>query len=122
MRTIKIYGASDDLFEVETDHRDGEPDEIGCSHQLAAVKIAAGEDAIIVHGRYNATPGCAAWMIGISQVDEEIPLPAWPMTWGVTGAGTGYPRHKVGYSVLLTIEAPDNAEITEILPGPDDDE
>lgn len=119
MRTIKIYGASDDLFEIDTDHRKDEPDEIGCYDAPAAVKITAdgemggGSNGLIVFGLYAPGSIAACWAVGISQLDEDVPLPTWPMTWG-TWNRAGDDR--VGYSVMLTIEAPDNAKIEQVLP------
>lgn len=44
--------------------------------------------------------GC--WAIGVGQVKEETPLPAWP---------TSFTQHERGYSVELTIQVPDDTEL-----------
>ena len=102
-RTLKFYGVSDDLFECEgTRPGDGEPDEIGCydSDCVLEIKDSKGNGLRIV-GRYAvAENGC--WAIAIAQMDEDLDLPDWPMKFGVGGRG---------YSVLLTIEAPDDARV-----------
>lgn len=122
-RTIKIYGSSDDLFEIETDHRAGEPDEIGCFSKPAAIKITAngemggGVDGLIVFGVQGVVgPG---WAIGIAPLDnpnydtrsigasEGLPLPGWIKSFGLA---------ENTYSTLLTLEVPDDARIEQILP------
>lgn len=99
-RTLKFYGVSDDLFEVEG-HRKGEPDEISPSQ---CVKVANDHGGLVVSAHY--APGNAGcWAIGISQLDEDEPLPDWPMTFT-----TGKPSR--GYSVVLNIEVPDSVEMS----------
>lgn len=123
MRTVKIYGASDDNFEIETDHREGEPDEIGCYNRPAAVKITAngemggGVDGLIVFGYQGIGPG---WGIGIAPLDnpayrgvgdvrdEGLPLPGWWIKSFTLAENT--------YSTMLTLEVPDDAKIEQILP------
>ena len=109
MRTLKFYGASDDLFEVEGT-KAGEPDEIGSFNSITAVKIANDHAGLIVVGVYAAhddmpkgMPGC--WTIGICPLDEDIPLPDWQMKWSLSD---------LGYSPLLAIETPDDARVSQI--------
>jgi len=97
-RTLKFYGASDDLFEIEGTIKD-EPDEIGCYNRSAAVKVYDRlGNGLIVAGIY-INPG--VWAIGIAPMDEDQPLPGWPHA---------YSRD----SALLTIEAPDDAVVVEV--------
>ena len=46
-------------------------------------------------------------MLGISQIEEDVPLPDWPIRWETA---------KNGYSPLLIVEAPDDARIEQLLP------
>jgi hypothetical protein len=103
MRLLQFYGASDDLFEIEGSRRN-EPDEISPS---SAVKITLGDEGFIVSAHYGpALTPC--WAIGISQLDEDMPLPDWPIKFT-----TGAPSR--GYSVVLNVEAPDDVVLTEIV-------
>ena len=101
-RTLKFYGASDDLFEIEG-YVNGEPDEISPE---CCVLVANDHAGLIVSAHYSPG-GNGCWAIGISQRDEDEPLPDWPMTWT-----TGRPSR--GYSVVLTIETPDSAVMSKI--------
>lgn len=110
MRVVKFYGSSDDLFCIDGG-RHGEPDEID---QKSSVKIVSGlevESGLIVTASYSPA-GTATWAIGISQLEEDKPLPGWPMTWETTAdRQRGGPA---GYSVLLSIEIPDDAVMYKV--------
>jgi hypothetical protein len=64
------------------------------------------EVGLLVIGQYAGRewlpdqPGC--WMIGIQQLEEDIPLPPWPMRWSTADSG---------YSPRLEIDVPDNVLI-----------
>lgn len=103
-RTLKFYGASDDLFEVEGTIG-GEPDEIGCYDETAAVKVANEHGGLFVVAHYAPKNLAACWSIGLMQLDEDVPLPNWPMKWSTGGRG---------YSVLLEIEVPDSAVVSAV--------
>ena len=105
-RTLTFYGASDDLFEIEG-HRKGEPDEIGSSPRAVVITDCGDglsgqeNEGLQVIATY-ATDGFegSVWSIGIAQLDEDIPLPDWPMKWTYQG-----------YSVHLTITTPGTAVV-----------
>ena len=101
-RMLRFYGASDDLFEIEGT-RKGEPDEIGCWHRQAIVKVKADDDAgLYVFGTY--APGdVACWVIGIMNLDDGIDIPIWPMR---------FETSERKYSPVLVIEAPDDAVVS----------
>lgn len=102
MRTLKFYGASDDLFEIEGTTRE-EPDEIGCYGHGATVRVSTPEkEGLFVTAEY-ALCGEATWMIGISILDEDVSLPNWPMRWSAAG-----------YSTVLEIDVPDEARVTRL--------
>ncbi len=102
-RLLQFYGASDDLFEIDGG-RGGEPDEIDPS---SCVKIMDGEVGMIVTAHYAPADAAPCWAIGICQIDQDQPLPDWPIKFT-----TGAPSR--GYSVVLNVEAPDTAVMTEL--------
>lgn len=104
MRKLKFYGASDDLFEIDGTSGN-EPDEIGCYDRPCVVKVSNDHAGLHVVGIYAPGDGPACWSLGIMQLDEDVPLPDWPMTWSVSGRG---------YSVALEIDAPDSAVVEDI--------
>ena len=108
MRTLRFYGVSDDLVEIEGGIQD-EPDEIGSYDAEAVLRVAdkAG-NGLHVHVNYAHGGPAGCWMVGISQLDEDVPLPAWPMRWGIGGRG---------YSVQLELDVPDRVRVTEMPRG-----
>jgi hypothetical protein len=115
---ITIYGASDDLVEVE-----------GC---IGADKfgvygdgkllwrgdlVSPDEGKLRVHAIYD---GC--WHFAVGQADEDIPIPPWPVSFtqgGLAPAAPGdeadpYPR----YSVVLRIDAPEGTQLRNLWPVP----
>ncbi len=108
MRTIKIYGTSDDLFEIEGSKKE-EPDEIGCYDKPVAVSIIDKQgNGLIVGGFYSLNKWkseTSSWKIVIELLEEDKHLPNWNMKWGTNSNG---------YSPELTIEIPDDAVIKQI--------
>ncbi|MEM6727836.1 MAG: hypothetical protein AAF618_04990 [Pseudomonadota bacterium] len=103
-RTLKFYGASDDLFEIEGT-RGEEPDEIGCFDTPVTVKVATPDnEGLLITGLYAPSNAAGTWMVGISQLDEDFELPDWPMRWRAPGGR--------GYSVELEIEVPDTVAVS----------
>jgi hypothetical protein len=105
VRTLKFYGASDDLFEIKGTSG-AEPDEIGAYDQPRTVKVANDHGGLFVTALYAPNNTAACWMIGISQLDEDMPLPDWPMRWS-----------SEGYSTVLEIDAPDSAVVEDTEPN-----
>lgn len=123
---ITIYGASDDLVEV-----DGA---VGASPEEYNVydsgKLMWRADFIApdpadespaerlrVHAIYD---GC--WHFSVGQVDEVYPLPAWPLR--IQQGEQDYGEGKLGprYSVVLLIDAPEGTRIRNLWPAPDADQ
>ena len=104
-REVVFYGASDDLFEIRGSVGD-EPDEIGCFHVPVEVTITSvTEGELSVVGIYSPTKsGC--WCIGIMPVDEDIPIPSWPVSIALNEIRPGQ-----GYSTELAIIIPDDAKL-----------
>lgn len=103
MKTLTFYGASDDLFEVDSTVR-ADREEYSCYDTSCTVKVVDGDFGLFVTGLY-APSGEGTWMIGISQLNEDIPLPPWPMRWTADG-----------YSVRLVLEVSDSTTITRVMP------
>jgi len=98
MKTYKFYGASDYLLEMEG----AESEEIVCYEEGAAYHLKSKEGELIVYGVYAPEPTKgAAWVIGVSMVDEGQCLPEWPMR---------FDTHDRGYSPMLVVEAPDDTK------------
>lgn len=93
-KQLRFYGGSDDMFELEGDISE----EIDCPSApgIYHLKSAEGEMLVVAHYLRN---GC--WSIGIAQVDEEIPVPKWPVSYSLAHT----------YSVMLTIEVPDDIHL-----------
>jgi hypothetical protein len=91
-KELKFYGASDDLLECEGAIRE----EIGCYNKPGIYHLKSAEGEMQVVGYYLDS---GLWSIGISQVAEDTPLPAWPVI---------YTMHERGYSVQLSIVVPDD--------------
>lgn len=91
-KELTFYGASDDLLECEGAIRE----EIGCYNSPGIYHLKSAEGEMQVVGYYLDS---GVWSLGISQIAEDIPLPAWPVT---------YAMHERGYSVQLTITVPDD--------------
>lgn len=102
---ITIYGASDDLVEV-----DGcvGADEFNVGVNWQGDLVAPGTEQLRVFAEYDAARnGC--WLIAVTQTDEDVPLPSWPIT---------FSGHDSGYSLLLSIDAPAGTRLTNIFPPP----
>lgn len=93
---IKIYGASDDLTEIEG-HPDA--DEIGCFGEDVEIKLEGDGEGVIVRMIYDGDWGEAVWAALIRQIDEDIPVPPTRV------------KHE-GYSVLVEVDLPRTAKLT----------
>lgn len=97
MKTLIMYGASDDLIEFE-----GIPGADG----FPAYSDSDLKDSFIVGGVlkiYAIYDGC--WHFSIGPVDEDILLPEWPIR---------YKMHENGYSVQIEIDVPDNTALFRV--------
>lgn len=109
---ITIYGASDDLVEIGG-HPDG--DEIGCYDEDVLIVIGCGIDGgVAVRMSYvgisngvESETGFGCWSAQIAQLGEDVAIP-WPITIGTKGRRSD----DVGYSVLVSIDAPDGVPLT----------
>lgn len=105
MRTLKFYGHSDDCFEIDGTTRD-EPDEIGCfDGSVTVTLIDANGDGLQVVGSYAKPHNTGTWMFGISLLDEDKPLPSWPIR---------FSTFENNYSPLVEIDVPDDVVVKEV--------
>ncbi len=109
--TIKIYGASDDLVEIEG-HPDG--DEVGCYEKDVIVTIGNASGGLLVRmsyeDRFKGAPGLTdaafgCWSATVAPIAEDIPIP-WPVT--ITNP---IGRNGRGYSACVTVECPDETPL-----------
>jgi hypothetical protein len=111
-KTLRFYGASDDLFECDCDEDrrfGGEQCNSAAASTMAwAVRDETGA-GLIVTGQYapNNVPG-GTWVIGVTLLDEDVSLPPWPMRFE-NGPINGHPPSF--YSPALVIEAPDSVTV-----------
>ena len=102
---ITIYGASDDL--VEVDGCEG-ADEFSSDNWSADLQGPDPDGTMHVSCWYDIN-GC--WQVGVGQSDESIQLPVWPIT--ITQQPAMNPDND-GYSVRLSIDAPAGTRLTNI--------
>lgn len=103
MAEIRIYGASDDLVEVEGCEGADEFNVYG--EPWRADLVAPGGEVMRVHVHYD---GC--WHVALGQADESIPFPDWPVE---------FKQHRsLPYTVVATISAPDGTRLDNISPSP----
>ncbi len=118
MKPLRFTGYSDDTFGdhgrtmVDADNcGSGEPivfKVTGGPPHPDSPSFAPGPSGLYVWGRYPCSddipkkiPG--GWMVGIQQLEEDEPLPAWPMRWSWEG-----------YSVILEIDAPEGVTVERV--------
>lgn len=72
-KAIVIYGANDDLVELEGGVEDG----IGCYQTQAVIEVGGGDGGVRVLASY-AVPGGfrspGVWRIALEPIDEDVPL------------------------------------------------
>jgi len=98
--TLTIYGHSDDLVEFEGAIRQ----EFDCYDTPWTGKLIAPDgDGLLINALYGKN---GTWMIGAGPLDEDQPMPAWPMTLANSA--------DCRYSAALTLEVPDGVTVTEL--------
>lgn len=100
MSRITIYGASDDLVEV-TGHIDDEFG-VGSNGVWEGELIAPSGEGLRVSIVYTSA---GTWSAGIAPLDEDVPLPLWPV---------GLEVAETGYSTAIGITVPEGTTLTEV--------
>lgn len=107
MKTIRFYGASDDLCEVEGDAKGcneycSEAHGEGLHHFAFIVRSRRHPDdegeGLRVNAFYDGT-----WSFAVGMLMEDAPMPNWPASVG--------PCPECSYSTMLTLTVPDDAEV-----------
>ena len=96
MKTLQMFGASDDLIEISGIKGADEFNIVEDGPYIASFNISG---KIRIHVIYD---GC--WCFAPGQVDEDIPLPDWPIR-------IKQSKEKE-YSTLLEIDVPDDSYIS----------
>lgn len=98
---VTFEGYSDDTFGAYWDSGDVDHDDAAAG-TIRTLKVEAGGYRMAVTGVFNQA---CHWSIGIGVLEEDDPMPPWPMTWEFKS-----------YTPALTMELPDDFEITLIKP------
>lgn len=96
MKTLSMFGASDDLIEASGVFGAREFYATGTDGTYMGSFNLGGK--MRIHALYD---GC--WSFAVGQVDEEIPLPDWPIRIGRAP--------ECAYSTLLEINVPDDVRL-----------
>lgn len=100
MKTVKIYGASDDLVEVEGQLRGcDEFNAFGDTEHIGNIQIATAKDA---PGYTVAAVYTGCWSFAVAPIDEDM-VPDWPVRRSF--------GQDVRYSETVEIDCPDNATV-----------
>ena len=117
MTTYTVYGASDDLVEIEgTDGTREELSALGDDSARVIFGAPDGRAALAVIARYEAG---GVWSVSPVPVNEDTAIPeGW--TWTVARGAAAFPGPS-RYTMVLTIDTGDD-EATLLLPPTDDEE
>ena len=109
---IKISGHSDDIVDVEGCEG---ADEFYVAHvtdgsvSWHADLVAPGAaEQVQVSAFIGGGDGDGCWHVALGQPLESVPFPSWPVEFG---------QDKNGYSVLVTIDAPEGTRLVNVWPG-----
>lgn len=91
MKILEFYGSSDDIFIAGNDE----------FYTRKALINSDSEGRLFVVAEYLSN-GC--WSMGIAPYDEDEAMPTWKIS---------YIQSKRGYSTVLRIEVPGDAEVIE---------
>lgn len=104
---IRIYGASDDLIEVEGDGITDEFNSYEKGHAMWRGDLRAPDGDVLRAHAVFSDDGC--WSIALGQAYEATPLPTWPVT---------IARHpQMSYSTMVEIDAPQGTVLENVWPG-----
>lgn len=103
MAKLTVYGASDDL--VELDGIDGADEfSIGNKDSWTGVLVAPNGETALLYVDYRRN-GC--WTTALGLYEEDYSLPDWPVTITVDA------KNGSSYSTYMTVEVPDGTTVKE---------
>lgn len=110
MKTLRFYGASDDLFEFESYQDDVliASEETSPPYKKPGAYLLANlEHEMLVTAFYEHDLKTPCWILGVTLVDEGASLPDWPVRF--------YYDESIAndYSPILEIDVPDDVNVTE---------
>jgi hypothetical protein len=100
MSRITFYGASDDLVEVTGYIYDEFG--VGMSGVWEGALVDSHGEGLRVSIVYTSE---GTWSAGVAPLDEEVPLPLWPISFEMA---------ETGYSTAISITVPDGTTLTEV--------
>lgn len=109
-----IYGASDDLVEVDGCEGADEFNVYGGDGKVIWQGDFVGAGATEQVRVYAIYDGC--WHFSVGQVDEDVKLPRWPIRFEQGDEDWGSLKAGPGYSVVLLIDAPAGVRLTNVKP------
>ena len=99
---IAIYGASDDLVEIEAEGPYG--DEIGCFDDSVTIEVGdrqSGGLRVVMEYATARADAAGVWSAAVSPLDEDVPIP-WPVRVVLA---------ERGYSPVVEIDCPSDTKI-----------
>lgn len=102
---LKFAGSSDDTFGNTTNRNAYDSDDCGSLKPFQYKLTDPDGNGMYIIGQYAVNNASSTWMVGIAQLDEDVPLPPWTMKWGVGGRG---------YSVELEVHVPVGSWLEEV--------
>jgi hypothetical protein len=106
MKPLRFEGHSDDTF-GEYGRVNEDYDNCASGKPIVFKVTAPDGDGLHVVGQY-AVGAVGCWSVGVQPLDEDTPIPTWPMRFVLA---------ERGYSPALIIEAPDHVTITHVPNG-----
>lgn len=106
---ITIYGASDELVEVEGCEGADEFYTDSGGEWQADLVAPGGAEQLRVRAEFDPD-GSGCWVISLSNTTEGVPFPAW---------GNGIEQGPTDHTTRVLIDAPEGTRITNVRPDPD---
>ena len=90
---------------MECDSKDVHDDEVSEEESFELTAFGPNGVETMVVGAQWGRAHLPCWMIGVMPTDEDVPIPSWPMRFGLS---------ERGYSAQLEVDAPDNTTVKVI--------
>jgi len=93
---LRIYGASDDLVEIEGIVSD----ELGAYERARTITVGDTSGGVVVRVEYAVANRAGVWSVAFEPIDEDVPIP-WPISVKLNAIRDGR-----GYSTEASIDCP----------------